>query len=446
MKRGHHLALVLASTTLGLATVVACSSSDDTPNLGTGATDGGDASSSVIDAANPTDADDVSVDSGELVDASLPVVTCAKTPCAVDIAAGADSVCVRMSDGTIRCWGSDIGHALGRGPDSTVSTSTPAPVEGLTEVTQLTGSPSYPGDVYCALRTGGDAVCWGSNDKGVLGRVVEGNVDVESSATPAPIEGLGSATAIFAGERVSCAMLATGDIACWGSNAAGQIPTEPRDDVALLPATTFSLGSKGSSLGIAGRGTVALTDTGLVSWGLSGTYLGSGTSVLGREVSWPSSPPGKIDISWVSTISARASRACAVSNGRVYCWGAAPTVGADSVYPALAGVEPKNAYSLAVAVGARATCAVLSNAKSVCWGDNAYGQLGGGDAEVRATPVVVESLAGAPVRFALMDTATCALLQDGTVQCWGQNDKGQLGSGTADALPHFEPKTVVLTP
>ena len=82
----------------------------------------------------------------------------------------------------------------------------------------------------------------------------------------------------------------------------------------------------------------------------------------------------------------------------------------------------------------------------MCWGDNAYGQLGGGDAEVRATPVFVESLAGAPVRFALMDTATCALLQDGTVQCWGQNDKGQLGSGTADALPHFEPKTVVLTP
>ncbi|AKU93794.1 regulator of chromosome condensation RCC1 [Labilithrix luteola] len=448
MIRRHHLTLVATGLALGmLATVVACSSSDDGPNTNTDKADGGDAG----DAAAPTDsarpdAAEAAVDAGELVDASVPAITCATSPCAVEIAAGADSACVRMSDGTVRCWGSDIGHALGRSPDSTASTLSPAPVGGLTGVTQLSGSASYPGDVYCALRTGGEAVCWGSNDKGVLGRVVAGAVDVESSPTPAPIEGLGTATGIFAGERVSCATHADGEVSCWGSNEAGQIPSLPRDAAALASATKFALGSKGSALAVAGRGTIALTESGLVSWGLSGTYLGSQTGVLGREVSWPASPPDKIELSWVSSITARGNRACALSNGRVYCWGAAPTVGADSVYPAPAGVEPKGEYALTVTVGARAACSMLSNQTAVCWGDNAYGQLGGGDAEVRATPVVVKSLAGPPVRFAIMDTATCALLRDGNVQCWGQNDKGQLGSGTADALPHFEPKTLVLTP
>lgn len=443
----HHLSLLLGSITLGLfGAVVACSSSDEDSNRTTGADAGqtGDAAS-LLDSAAP-DAAEASVDAGELVDASVPSITCAAEPCAVDIATGADSACVRMSDGTVRCWGSDMGHALGRSPDSTASTYSPAPVDGLAGVTQLSGSASYPGDVYCALRAGGEAVCWGSNDKGVLGRVLDGAVDVESSPTAAPIEGLGTATAVFAGERVSCATHADGDVSCWGANSAGQIPTIPRDDVMLASATKFSLGGKSSSLAIAGDGTIAFTETGLVSWGLSGTYLGAQTGVLGREVSWASSPPGKVDISWVSAVRARANRACALSNGRVYCWGASSIIGADSVYPAPASVEPKGTYAVTVAVGARGSCATLSNDTAVCWGDNAYGQLGGGDAEVRAAPVLVKGLADVPVRIAMMDTATCALLRGGTVQCWGQDDKGQLGSGKADVLPHFEPKTVVLTP
>lgn len=443
----HHLSLVLGTVALGLlGAIVACSSSDEDSN---GATDGADGSVSdgaiPSDSARPDSAEPV-VDAGELVDASIPSITCAAEPCAVEIAAGADSACVRMSDGTVRCWGSEIGHALGRNLEDAASAFSPAPVEGLTGVTQLSGSASYPGDVYCALRNGGEAVCWGSNDKGTLGRVVDGAVDVESSPTPAPIEGLGTVTAVFAGEQVSCATHADGDISCWGSNAAGQIPPIPRDDSTLTSATKFSVGSKSSSVAIAGVGTIARTESGLVSWGLAGTYLGPQTGVLGREVSLVSSPPGRIDISWDSAIGARGRRACALSNGHVYCWGASPTLGADSVYPSPAGVEPKGAYALTVAVGARATCSTLSNDAAVCWGDNAYGQLGGGDAEVRARPVTVEGLAGVPVRFAMMDTTTCALLQGGTVQCWGQNDKGQLGSGTADALPHYEPKTVVLTP
>jgi len=44
-------------------------------------------------------------------------------------------------------------------------------------------------------------------------------------------------------------------------------------------------------------------------------------------------------------------------------------------------------------------------------------------------PVVVDGLTGA-VSVATSGTHACALLEDGSVKCWGNNDYGQLGDGT----------------
>jgi alpha-tubulin suppressor-like RCC1 family protein len=433
---GAFVALVAVVALAG----VACDSGDDQTSRPP-SFEAGDAAldTAVVDAA-PDRPD-------PLVDASALPVVCSVTPCAVEIAAGADSACVRMQDGTVRCWGSNAAGELGRGPDAGSMSATPAPVVGLANVTQLSGALSEPGDAYCARRSDGTAVCWGSNARGVLGRVKDGGVVTASSPTPAPVAGLGTCTAVFVGQSVACAALASSEVACWGTNDAAQIPGHPLGADVVLGATTFALANPSAQLAIADRGTVALAANGaLSSWGLRGEALGPQTGVLGREVSLASAPPGKIELAVVSAVAGSIGRVCAIANGHVQCWGAGPTSGSDSVYPAPVGIGGKVAFVQTLSVGPRTVCATLSDGTAQCWGNNAKGQLGSGNAELQPLPVAVVGLAGRPVRLATMDGATCALLESGAVQCWGENTKGQLGIGTADALGHLAPQTVGLSP
>jgi alpha-tubulin suppressor-like RCC1 family protein len=73
---------------------------------------------------------------------------------------------------------------------------------------------------------------------------------------------------------------------------------------------------------------------------------------------------------------------------------------------------------------------VLASGAVWCWGDNQGGQLGDGTLQNRATPVQAVGLPGAATSLALGAYHSCALLADGTVWCWGENEYGQLGDGT----------------
>lgn len=437
---------LVALVALGALVVGACDSGDDQ----TSRPPSSDAPDAPLDAAVADAAPgvaDAADGADPLVDASALPVVCSVTPCAVEIAAGAESACIRMQDGTVRCWGSNAAGALGRGPDGGSNSATPAPVVGLANVTQLSGAFSDPGDAYCARRADGIAVCWGSNARGVLGRVNDAGVVTTSSPAPAPVAGLGTCTGVFVGHSVACATLASSDVACWGTNDAAQMPSHPLGADVVLGATKVALANPSAQLAIADRGTVARAANGaLSSWGLRGDALGPQTGVLGREVSLASAPPGKIELANVSAIAGSIGRVCAIANGRVQCWGAGPTSGSDSVYPTPVGIGGKVAFVQTLSVGPRTVCATLSDGTAQCWGNNAKGQLGNGNADLEPLPVAVVGLAGRPVRLATMDGATCALLETGAVQCWGENTKGQLGIGSADALGHLAPKTVGLSP
>jgi len=91
----------------------------------------------------------------------------------------------------------------------------------------------------------------------------------------------------------------------------------------------------------------------------------------------------------------------------------------------------------AVAAGAAHTCAILGGSVS-CWGANDEGQLGNAatTAAPTATPATVTGLSAA-VALAAGGAHTCALLQAGTVACWGADTSGQLGDGVAltDSTP-----------
>ena len=67
----------------------------------------------------------------------------------------------------------------------------------------------------------------------------------------------------------------------------------------------------------------------------------------------------------------------------------------------------------------------------LCWGWNLYGQLGDGTNASRATPTEVYGLEEGVEALGVGWEHTCAVAADGGVKCWGANDAGQLGDGSA---------------
>ncbi len=93
--------------------------------------------------------------------------------------------------------------------------------------------------------------------------------------------------------------------------------------------------------------------------------------------------------------------------------------------------------ALQVAGGYQHTCALLTSGEMKCWGENFRGQLGLGDTQdigdSRTPDEFPPVEVGGPVRsIAVASDTTCALLENGDVRCWGAGDEGQLGYGDTE--------------
>jgi alpha-tubulin suppressor-like RCC1 family protein len=75
------------------------------------------------------------------------------------------------------------------------------------------------------------------------------------------------------------------------------------------------------------------------------------------------------------------------------------------------------------------SCALISDGSVYCWGDNENGELGDGTTTNRSVPVRAGSISTA-VSMSAGEYHSCALLADGTAQCWGASAYGQVGDGT----------------
>jgi alpha-tubulin suppressor-like RCC1 family protein len=107
----------------------------------------------------------------------------------------------------------------------------------------------------------------------------------------------------------------------------------------------------------------------------------------------------------------------------VRCSGADDRGQAAGAQPVLAG-----AAVTALAAGGHHTCAVLEDGGIQCWGGNEVGQLGDGTTTDSRVPVLVHGLPPAlDVRAGA--SHTCARLRNKTVACWGGNAAHQLANG-----------------
>ncbi len=75
------------------------------------------------------------------------------------------------------------------------------------------------------------------------------------------------------------------------------------------------------------------------------------------------------------------------------------------------------------------TCAVLKDGSIQCWGGNVVGELGDGTTTNSSVPVRVSNITNAS-GVAGGQQFTCAADSDGVAHCWGHNSYGQLGNNT----------------
>jgi alpha-tubulin suppressor-like RCC1 family protein len=363
-----------------------------------------------------------------------PTSYCAGGTChldAVQVAAGNHFSCAVLVDGTARCWGYSSEGVLGNG-FTTGDTSTPTLVGSLNgvKVTSVTTG-EYSA---CALLAGGTVRCWGET---VYGQTGDASVPTPADV-PIAVPGVSGATALASGSVHSCAIVAGGQVKCWGNNYADQIGDGHHGTMIEPPSTVLLAGGAPLTGAIAiGAGDVtscaALSDSTVWCWG--GNLGSTGVSA-----------PTKVGaLNTAVSVRLGHDHACALlTGGAVTCWGGNGNgqLGNDTMTTSAAPVALSGNVSgfISIAAGYDATCGILSDGSGRCWG--AANLLGTaafpGD---RGTPVGIMNLSGATSVSVGFDHA-CAVLSSGRISCWGDNSYGQIGQNSATISSSQTPVTV----
>jgi alpha-tubulin suppressor-like RCC1 family protein len=101
----------------------------------------------------------------------------------------------------------------------------------------------------------------------------------------------------------------------------------------------------------------------------------------------------------------------------------------DAMKVTLQSSEHVGWAQVAISSGFDYNCTLLNSSAVKCWGANDFGNLGDGTTTQRLTPTTVSGLSSGVSAIAVGNRHACAVLDSGTVRCWGTNDFGQTGKG-----------------
>jgi alpha-tubulin suppressor-like RCC1 family protein len=307
----------------------------------------------------------------------------------------------------------------------------------------------------CARSSTGTVKCWGGD-----------------SSTRSPIfevPELTGAKQIAVSEPQGCARLMTGAISCWDFSRQGQARPGPARPFGAIDDAVDLAGGYDNLCVVRRSGSVWC-------WG---SLTGAWTAELKgahRRRRWDE-PMAIEGVTNARRVFCGYGIACALtSSGRVTCWGdvdgdwttkatglmTLPQLGVDQVaiggkhrcltdragqlfcfgvsrsgifglgpglrvnVPASTAEEIRLPDFTQLASGSDHSCALLQDRTVSCWGDNTYGQLGDGTTEGRLDPQAVLGL-GDIVQVVAAEQHSCALSLDGGVFCWGWDFYGQVG-------------------
>ena len=297
------------------------------------------------------------------------------------------------------------------------------------------------GNVHtCAILDNASTMCWGSDGDGRLGDGGEDNTISKPTGYVINPDGE-TFKSIHAGHENTCGITDSGKLYCWGNNNNGKngIGTTNTEKSPSTPVT-FEEDTIIEKISIGLYHSCAIdSDNAVWCWGRAWNgNLGSGDDATDQYSPVKVELPGAND--FATEIAAGERFTCALlGNGAISCWGydGSYQLGdslettADQNTPQSYVSLPSGRIAVDVDAGQHHACAVLDNGSIVCWGHNNYGMLGFGPYSSIANSLPQYINTTQSVSFTQVSTGydhTCALLENGTGMCWGRNTHGQLGN------------------